>query len=424
MCLGNITSILYLHKKPFMTVYYRSIWVRVVGLSDTCESHYTRKREGRARSRITLAASFRRKKSDLIAVTEDRIQYGARLIARRRDNVVTPNFGNSSVALFTEMELDFLKSDDWIDNVSRLAELASAGVVSFINFQFYITKIMLNYSKKNANNKNESGLTVWYNEASPTWSRESSLDKENRPSVKARAGPVSRQLEKVYGFTCPFTRKIFDTLSQLVEYLNLCYPSLRFQVQVEYFQYCITIPYSVDASSVKFDVFSNVSLAEWAKPPGRSPSEVVFCRPRKKQLEKCGSILSESSKKKSKYQVVKMIENTEMPFVMPVPGPISTKVYHSVAGNTSKWMDHIMERVSLFAYFLEVGMARFLWILFLAFRLGALITTPKCLAILLQNIRDYIDVTPAEKEFMLLFNRFRMDYKRELNGKRLKYQFS
>ncbi|VDL68991.1 unnamed protein product [Nippostrongylus brasiliensis] len=73
-----------------------------------------------------------------------------------------------------------------------------------------------------------------------------------------------------------------------------------------------------------------------------------------------------------------MIPYGEMSFVHPtysrVPGPSSAKVYHSVIEDTCDWKMHLIER----------------------------------------NIRDYIDDTPQEKEFMLLHNQFRSKFRHSI----------
>ncbi|VDO41564.1 unnamed protein product [Haemonchus placei] len=183
--------------------------------------------------------------------------------------------------------------------------------------------------------------------------------------------------DRIPGIACPFTNKTFATIEELEEHLQSSYPVFKFEI-------IKSTPFAIH-----FLVSSAISRADWEKPPAdpeiTKKLSISASSPKKKILYAPPVVIP--VKRKNELPKAQLIPYGEMSFVPPtysrVPGPSSSKVYHSVIEDTCDWKGHLMER----------------------------------------NIRDYIDDTPQEKEFMLLHNRFRAKYRHLIVGEKLTLDF-
>ncbi|VDO82680.1 unnamed protein product [Heligmosomoides polygyrus] len=183
--------------------------------------------------------------------------------------------------------------------------------------------------------------------------------------------------DRVSGWTCPFTGKTFDAVEELEQHLQRSYSAFKFE--------------KIKCSSLEahFLVSSVISRADWENPPADSEKtkrlSISAISPKRKVVYVPPPEVP--TKKKNELPKAQMIPFGEMSFVHPiysqVPGPSSAKVYHSVIEDTCDWKMHLIER----------------------------------------NIRDYIDDTPQEKEFMLLHNRFRSKFRHLIVGEKLTMEF-
>ncbi|KAK6012881.1 hypothetical protein OSTOST_21939, partial [Ostertagia ostertagi] len=199
----------------------------------------------------------------------------------------------------------------------------------------------------------------------------------NCSSSDVDASLPSGVFDRIPGLACPFTNKMFDTIEKLEEHLQVSYPMFKFEI-------IKSTPFTIH-----FLVSSAISRADWEKPPAdpehTKKLSVAVVSPKKKILY--APPVEVPVKRKNELPKAQLIPYGEMSFVPPtysrVPGPSSAKVYHSVIEDTCDWKGHLMER----------------------------------------NIRDYIDDTPQEKEFMLLHNRFRAKYRHLIVGEKLTLEF-
>ncbi|KAK5973901.1 hypothetical protein GCK32_001815, partial [Trichostrongylus colubriformis] len=183
--------------------------------------------------------------------------------------------------------------------------------------------------------------------------------------------------DRIPGLTCPFTHKTFESIEELEKHLQRTYPVFKFE--------------NIKATpfSVHFLVSSAITRTDWEKPaadPEHTKRLSVTANSPKKNILYAPPV-EVPVKRKNELPKAQLIPFGEMSFVPPtysrVPGPSSAKVYHSVIEDTCDWKGHLMER----------------------------------------NIRDYIDDTPQEKEFMLLHNRFRAKYRHLIVGQKLTLEF-
>ncbi|KAK6046546.1 hypothetical protein COOONC_15947 [Cooperia oncophora] len=184
-------------------------------------------------------------------------------------------------------------------------------------------------------------------------------------------------LDRIPGLVCPFTNKAFNTVEDLEQHLQTSYSVFKFEI-------IKSTPFTVH-----FIVSSAVSRTDWEKPradPEQTRVPIVTAISPKKKILYAPPV-EVPVKRKNELPKAQMIPFGEMSFVPPtysrVPGPSSAKVYHSVIEDTCDWKGHLVER----------------------------------------NIRDYIDDTPQEKEFMLLHNRFRAKYRHLIVGQKLTLDF-
>ncbi|KJH46394.1 hypothetical protein DICVIV_07562 [Dictyocaulus viviparus] len=322
-----------------------------------------------------------------------------------------------------------LTAEEWMWNCEQLAEFArignklcSTGPIGLINFGIsdehvdydwnMIEKIMCARSMRNIERTKESDLTVWYcckgtcvDDETPAFTRNSpSSDKENRIGrYSPRRTPRSPQkplfkttpqnsnhvtdesacifppgvLDRVSGLVCPFTGKLFYNVDELEQHLRCSYPVFEFE------------KVTCTSSVICFVVSSVISRTQWHKPRLEFGSgKVSSVKETSPQLKpRYGPPEEIPVKRKHDLPKAQMIPFGEMSFVHPtysqVPGPSSSKIYHSVVEDTCDWKNHLMER----------------------------------------NIRDYIDDTPQEKEFMLLHNRFRSKFRHLIVGEKLTLDF-
>ncbi|WKX88455.1 hypothetical protein Q1695_008247 [Nippostrongylus brasiliensis] len=184
--------------------------------------------------------------------------------------------------------------------------------------------------------------------------------------------------DRVPGFSCPFTGKSFKSAEELEDHLQRSYRAFNF-TRLKSFPFAI-----------HYLVTSVITRADWENPPtepeqkSKKPVAVAPSSPKKVLYAPPSEV---PVKKKNELPKAQMIPYGEMSFVHPtysrVPGPSSAKVYHSVIEDTCDWKMHLIER----------------------------------------NIRDYIDDTPQEKEFMLLHNQFRSKFRHSIVGEKLTLEF-
>ncbi|CAJ0595238.1 unnamed protein product [Cylicocyclus nassatus] len=365
-----------------------------------------------------------------------KLLYGVRKVARKISSGVYPDFGNHTVVLVNNETdgldgITFNISDEkWMTNVTQLDLLArighklcSMGPIGLINFGISdehvdfdwtaVEKVMDARFKRKTELLKSSELTVWYHnkknnvlDEPPTTARESpSSDKENRVRVSPRKSPRSPRantivklspkkngqlsvlssqgpmlpdddvLDRVPGTICPFTGRKFAQVEDLEEYLCTTYPALKFEKS------------SWNASFLHFLVSSVVTRSIWENPkvPKKERRSTSVISPERKVIHAPPPEVP--VKKKYELPKAQMIPYGEMSFVPPtysqVPGPSCTKVYHSVIEDTCDWKGHLSER----------------------------------------NIRDYIDDTPQEKEFMILHNKFRAKFRHLIVGTKLTLDF-
>ncbi|VDM63933.1 unnamed protein product [Angiostrongylus costaricensis] len=304
-----------------------------------------------------------------------------------------------------------------------LKKLCSAGPIGLINFGISDEHVEYNWSmvkeimnsriKRMAEELIANDVSVWYhckdarlgNETPTTMRCSPSSDKENRGVLPLpRRAPRSPQksstqavsvqksnrlstsldcalppdvLDCVSGLLCPFTRKTFQNVEELEEHLRCSYPVFKFEKT------------AYTSSVIHFAVSSVISRLQWENPrTERKPSKGVpvgAASPQRKPRYAPPEELP--IKRKNDLPKAQIIPFGEMSFVHPtysqVPGPSSSKIYHSVIEDTCDWKSQLMER----------------------------------------NIRDYIDDTPQEKEFMLLHNRFRSKFRHSIVGEKLTLDF-
>ncbi|EYB90256.1 hypothetical protein Y032_0222g2630 [Ancylostoma ceylanicum] len=367
-----------------------------------------------------------------------RVLYGVRKVASRVNEGIDPDFGNHTVVLVNN-DTDGLEGitfripdEKWMTSSAQLdllartgTRLCSLGPIGLINFGIsdehveydwnVVEKVMDTRFKRKTELLRSSEFTVWYHykglndtEETPATARESpSSDKENRSvRVSPRKSPRSPQkltsrslsprkngrtpvtaspdftlpsgvLDRVPGFICPFTGKGFESVEELEEHLSSSYPAFKFEKA------------KWNASFVHFVVTSRITRSAWENPTKvaeeRDRKSLSVISPRRKVLYAPPPVVP--TRKKNELPKAQIIPYGEMSFVPPtysqVPGPSSSKVYHSVIEDTCDWKDHLSER----------------------------------------NIRDYIDDTPQEKEFMILHNKFRSKFRHLIVGSKLTLDF-
>ncbi|KAE9416400.1 hypothetical protein Angca_000432 [Angiostrongylus cantonensis] len=365
-----------------------------------------------------------------------RVLYGVRKVATGGKDGVRPIFGNHTVVLINSetdsvggVSFEFTE-EKWMWDCPQLAEFArigkklcSAGPIGLINFGISDEHVEYNWSmvkevmnariKRKAEELKANDVSVWYHckdarlgKETPTVMRCSpSSDKENRGVLplprraprspqKSSTQAVSEQksnrlstsldcalppdvLDCVSGLLCPFTRKAFQSVEELEEHLRCSYPVFKFEKT------------TYTSSVIHFAVSSVISRLQWENPRiERKQSEGLplgAASPQRKPRYAPPEELP--IKRKNDLPKAQIIPFGEMSFVHPtysqVPGPSSSKIYHSVIEDTCDWKSQLMER----------------------------------------NIRDYIDDTPQEKEFMLLHNRFRSKFRHSIVGEKLTLDF-
>ncbi|KAK6731024.1 hypothetical protein RB195_007471 [Necator americanus] len=366
-----------------------------------------------------------------------RVLYGVRKVASRENDGVDPDFGNHTIVLVNNdtegLEgITFrIPDESWMTNNSQLdllarigSKLCALGPIGVINFGIsdehvefdwnVVETVMDTRLKRKTELLRSSEFTVWYHykgnvilEELPLAARESpSSDKENRSvRVSPRKSPRSAQkspkkmlspkknnrtslttspdfiipsgvLDRVPGFICPFTGKNFESVEDLEQHLRISYPAFSFE-KVNW-----------SSSFVHFVVSSAITRSDWENPKTNEERDrnslstvplqhkILYAPPPEVPV-----------RKKNELPKAQMIPYGEMSFVPPtysqVPGPSSSKIYHSVVEDTCDWKDHLSER----------------------------------------NIRDYIDDTPQEKEFMILHNKFRSKFRHLIVGGKLTLDF-
>uniref|UniRef100_A0A158PC26 RAI1 domain-containing protein n=1 Tax=Angiostrongylus cantonensis TaxID=6313 RepID=A0A158PC26_ANGCA len=306
-----------------------------------------------------------------------RVLYGVRKVATGGKDGVRPIFGNHTVVLIN-------------------SETDSVGGVSF---EFTEEKWMWDCPQYHCKDARLGKETPTVMRCSPSSDKENrgvlplprraprspqksstqavSEQKSNRLSTSLDCALPPDVLDCVSGLLCPFTRKAFQSVEELEEHLRCSYPVFKFEKT------------TYTSSVIHFAVSSVISRLQWENPRiERKQSEGLplgAASPQRKPRYAPPEELP--IKRKNDLPKAQIIPFGEMSFVHPtysqVPGPSSSKIYHSVIEDTCDWKSQLMER----------------------------------------NIRDYIDDTPQEKEFMLLHNRFRSKFRHSIVGEKLTLDF-
>ncbi|KAJ1368592.1 hypothetical protein KIN20_029755 [Parelaphostrongylus tenuis] len=326
-----------------------------------------------------------------------RVLYGVRRVAIGGRHGVKPEFGKHNVVLINNDTANVdgvsfnIAQEKWMWDCTHLAEfarigkkLSSAGPIGLINFGIsdehveydwnMVKEVMDARIRRREEQIKADDISVWYHckdaqggNGTPTTTRCSpSSDKENcivrpssrrtpRSSQKSSVRTFSAQkasrsstpsdatlssgvLGHVTGLLCPFTRKAFQNVEELEEHLQCLYPVFKFEKT------------KLTSSVIHFTVSSVVSRLQWENPQTEGKQRNggplgAVSPPRKPRYAPPDNV---PIRRRDDLPKAQMIPFSEMSFVPPtysqVPGPSSSKVYHSVIEDTCDWKEHLMER--------------------------------------------------------------------------------
>ncbi|VDL83221.1 unnamed protein product, partial [Nippostrongylus brasiliensis] len=386
-----------------------------------------------------------------------RVLYGVRRVATGENGEVTPLYGNHTVVLINSDTdqvdgISFKFSDEkWMANYAQLEQFAkignklcASGPIGLINFGVsdehvdydwsLVEKIMDSRAKRKCEQWRSANMVVWYHYEAPKVYEDNgaatrgspSSDKENSalsPSRKLKRSPQKSPMKtlsprktsassrsSVNSLTPREARSLAKAAGKALSPKD---PPRKSPVRALSPRKCngfakATVVGEIESQSAQEDlqngvfdrksfpfaihylVTSVITRADWENPPtepeqkSKKPVAVAPSSPKKVLYAPPSEV---PVKKKNELPKAQMIPYGEMSFVHPtysrVPGPSSAKVYHSVIEDTCDWKMHLIER----------------------------------------NIRDYIDDTPQEKEFMLLHNQFRSKFRHSIVGEKLTLEF-